>query len=484
MLINLDGQGALYAQIYRALRRAILNGELAPGARLPATRALCEVLGVSRNVVLLAYDQLLAEGYLAGRVGSGSYVASPLPEQMLRAPKSSAAEAPGPPGPARLSAYARRALLGAATGRTQSDEAAPRYDFRYGPTNLDGVALSVWRRLLAQHAALPPITYSPAEGSPALRAAVADYVRRCRGVRCDAEQVLIVTGSQQALDLVGRVLLEAGDRVLIEEPHYRGARAAFLSAGAELLPVEVDGEGFDIAAGEGSDARLAYVTPSHQFPTGAVMSLARRLALLQWAAREDAYVVEDDYDSEYRYEGRPVEAVQGLDRHGRTLYIGTFSKVLFPALRLGYLVVPPELAPAFAAAKWLADRHTPTLEQEALAELIAGGHFERHLRRKRREHAVRRETLLAALAEQLGERAEPCGTQAGVHLLVWLPGVALSDLEPLVERAARADVGVYSIAPYYLNPPDRAGLLLGYANLSEEEIREGVRRLATVIREG
>lgn len=245
----------------------------------------------------------------------------------------------------------------------------------------------------------------------------------------------------------------------------------------------MDGEGLDVAAAPPDGARLVYVTPSHQFPTGAVMSLRRRLALLEWAARYGAYVLEDDYDSEFRYEGRPVEAVQGLDRHGRTIYVGTVSKVLSPTLRLGYLVVPEALVEACEALKWLCDRHTPTLEQAALADFMAEGHFERHLRRMRTRNARRREALLAALDEQLGGRVRMTGTNAGVHLLVWLRGVPPARLGELIDRAAANGVGLYSCAPYFLEPPPEAGLLMGYASLSPEEIREGIRRLGEIVGE-
>jgi GntR family transcriptional regulator/MocR family aminotransferase len=291
-----------------------------------------------------------------------------------------------------------------------------------------------------------------------------------------------VNGSQQAIDLTARVLVDPNDIVVIEEPHYQGARKVFAAAGAELVFSSVDTEGLDAAtlpAAAGS-AKLAYVTPSHQFPTGAVMTLARRLALLAWAERTAAFVFEDDYDSEYRYEGKPIEAVQGLDRANRVIYTGTFSKVMYPALRAGYMVLPPPLVEPVAAAKWLSDRHTPTLEQEALAEFIVEGHFERHLRRSRMRNAARRAALLDALDTHLGDRVEVSGANAGIHMLVWLRDLAPEDLDPLVERAARAGVGIYPVTPYFATPPPRAGLVMGYASMNEKDIQEGVRVLAEV----
>ncbi len=480
MLIRLDPRnerrGPLYRRIYEHLRRAILDGELQAGRRLPSSRELAGELGLSRNVVVVAYEQLLAEGYVEGRVGAGTFVAAPLPEVSPTRDPRPAARTRKPP---RLTAFAERAVAERPLDVSPARTPAPRYDFRYGGVDPDARSLEIWRRLLLRRAGELRSGYGPSAGHPELRRQIADYVRQSRGVRCGLGQILVVNGSQQALDLAIRLLVAPRQRVLIEEPHYQGARKAFLAAGAELVPGRVDDEGLDVEAlPPGAErARLVYVTPSHQFPTGAVMSLKRRLALLDWADRHDAYILEDDYDSEFRYEGRPVEAVQGLDRHGRTIYAGTLSKVLSPALRLGYLVVPEELAEAFAAVKWLSDRHTPTLEQAAVADFMAEGHFERHLRRLRTRNARRRAALLEAIEEHLGDRVRVTGTNAGVHLLVWLHDIAPEDLGDLIERAAGDGVGVYSCVPYFLAPPAEAGLLLGYATLSSGEIREGIRRL-------
>src|SRR5215471_18269200 len=413
MFIKLDGSGVLSQQIYHALRRAILAGQLAPGTRLPATRVLAHELGVSRNTVLLAYDQLLAEGYTVGQTGSGTYVATALPDVTLSAPDARVRAVSASEGTTlHLSAYGQRVAQNTALPPPSAvSHCHPvHYDFRYGLPDAAAFPHETWRRLLARWAravSVQDLHYGPPEGYAPLRQAIADYLQR-------------------ALDLTARVLLDAGDRVLIEEPHYQGARQVFLAAGAQLITVPTDTEGLvTTALPEMAVAtRLVYVTPSHQFPTGAIMSLVRRLALLQWAETAEAYVLEDDYDSEFRYAGRPVEAVQGLDRSGRALYIGTFSKVLFPALRLGYLVLPPPLVPLFAAAKWLTDRHTSTLEQAVLTDFIHEGHFEHHLRRSRTRNAARRAALLAALSTYLGARVEVSGANAGVHLLVWLRDVA------------------------------------------------------------
>lgn len=483
MLIRLDGKDALYLQVYRALRQAILDSDLGPGSRLPPTRVLSRDLSVSRNVVLQAYDQLYAEGYVEGRVGSGTFVARELPEELLRAARTSDPEAPRETIERRLSAWGQRALRSGAPTRTPPLPEPPlRWDFQYGEVAPDEQCLKLWRRLLARRSEDLYLNYSPAEGWPELRVHLAEYVRRSRGVLCGPEQVVVVNGSQQALDLAARLLIEPGDPVVIEEPHYQGARQIFLSAGARLVPTPVDDEGLNLSAAVDTEGvRLAYITPSHQFPTGAVMSLARRLELLDWAESHDAYLLEDDYDSEYRYGSRPVESVQGLDRRGRTIYIGTLSKVLFPSLRLGFLVLPEDLVPPFVAAKWLLDRQSPTLEQAVLAEFIAEGHFERHLRRMRTLNAERRKVLLEALQDELGDAIEIQGTNAGVHLLVWLRHVRAADLGELIRRAADRGVGIYSVEHYFLSPPERAGLVLGFSSLSLEEIRRGVAELAKVV---
>jgi GntR family transcriptional regulator/MocR family aminotransferase len=489
MFVKLDGTGALYQQLYQSLRSAILAGQLAPGTRLPATRTMARELSVSRNTVLLAYEQLLAEGYAVGQTGSGTYVASSLPDAMLTAANvPETLESTSQEAAPRLSTYGRHAATNSPLN-PPSDPArlsALRYDFRYGLPAVEDFPHDIWRRLLtrrARSASLRSLRYGPPEGYGPLREAIADYLRRSRAVICEPEQIVVVNGSQQALDLTARILLDPGDRVVIEEPHYQGARQVFLAAGAELLPGRVDAEGLDVTAlpKAAAEARLAFVTPSHQYPSGAIMSLARRLALLSWAEATDAYVLEDDYDSEYRYEGRPVEAVQGLDRHGRVIYVGTFSKVLFPALRLGYMVLPRPLVQPILAAKWLTDRHTSTLEQEMLTDFIREGHFERHLRRSRTRNAALRAALLEALHTHLGSRISISGANAGIHLLVWLHDVAPDQLDALIAAAARADVGLYAVTPYYMTPPSQAGLLLGYAAMTETDIRDGIERLARVL---
>jgi GntR family transcriptional regulator/MocR family aminotransferase len=322
--------------------------------------------------------------------------------------------------------------------------------------------------------------YGAPEGSPRLREVITGYLQRARGVQCDPDQVLIVNGSQQALDLIARTLIDPDDVVVIENPNYLGAREVFLAAGARLVPGLVDAEGLNIdrLPPLARRARLIYVTPSHQFPTGAVMPLARRLALLAWTAAHGSYVIEDDYDSEYRYEGRPIEAMQSLDRNGRVIYVGTLSKILFPALRLGYLVLPKPLVDVFRTVKHLSDRHTASLQQDVVTEFVAQGHFERHLRRTRKRNAQRRVALLRVLAREFGDTISVQGANAGLHVLAWFRNRAPEDAEEIVARAEQAGVGVYPVTPYYLDRPPAAGLVLGYAALNANEIDAGITLLA------
>jgi len=481
MLLNLRGRGPLYRRLYHALKSGIHAGRLAPAARLPSTRSLAADLGLSRNTVMLAYEQLLAEGYIVSRHRSTTRVAAAVPARI--APASSAPAGKVPP---QISAYARRLTQDPAMPPSGSYASRPglRYDFRYGRPALDEFPREIWRRLLAsraRRAGRESFGYASPAGYAPLREALAEYLKRARGLSCDADQIVIVNGSQQGIELATRVLLDPGDAAVVEEPHYPGATLSFAAAGARLVRIACDASGLDTVCLAGVRARLAYVTPCHQFPTGVIMPLERRLALLEWAARAAAWVIEDDYISEFRYEGNPLEALQALDRHGRVIYIGTFSKTLFPALRAAYLVLPRPLVRPFLVAKWIGDRFSPTLAQEALAEFIASGQFERYLRRAGARNAARRRALIESLREHLGDRVEIAGENTGVHLLVRLNGVRLREVDGLIERAARAGVGLYSIAPYYATPPRRAGLLFGYASLTEADIAAGVRRLAALL---
>ena len=366
---------------------------------------------------------------------------------------------------------------GATCCRTISATARPR-----SPT----FQHETWCRVVSRRArrvTLRDLDYGPPQGLPALREVIADYVGRARAIACTPEQILVVNGSQQALDLAARVLVDPGDVVLMEEPHYRGARTVMKAAGAKIETIAVDDHG--LRTGEllqrRTPSRLAIVTPSHQFPTGAVMPLSRRLDLLTWARRAGACIFEDDYDSEYRYSGRPIEALAALDDSGSVLYAATFSKVMFPSLRLGYMILPERLVDPIRSVKALMDTGGPTLAQAALVDFIREGHFERHLHRTRTRNAGRRAAMLDAIERHLGDRVQVSGINAGLHLMLWLRDLPATRSRELRMRAARAGVGVYSVDPFYLNPPSRVGLLLGYSSMPEKQIAEGIRRFAAVV---
>ena len=488
LTIPLSKRGdSLFRQIYRRLREAILSGKLSGGEKLPSTRDLAEQLGVSRTVVVLAYDQLLAEGFATGRHGSGTYVSAGIGARS---------------DPSQKSVKLRLSRFGAVAGEawTRMNFPAPRprallYDFAYGRSGLEKFPFEMWRRMLlrcSRRARVAELDYGPAGGSPRLREAICVHLRRSRAVVCDPSQITVVNGSQQALDLIARVLIESGDRVAIEDPIYQGTREVLLAAGAQLIPMAVDRDGLDPEK-LARNVRIAFVTPSHQYPTGAILPLARRLALLGWAKRANAIVVEDDYDGEFRYEGQPLESLQGLDREGRVIYIGTFSRTVFSALRIGYLIAPKRLVSAFHAAKWLCDRHTATLEQEALAEFISSGMYERYLRRVRRRNAACRSALLESIHEYIGDRVEVTGDGAGAHIVLWPKN--LVNEEEIVAKAAERGVGVYGISGYYMRSEFRSlpqktgrgreslrkGIILGYSRLREAGIREGIRRLSEII---
>jgi GntR family transcriptional regulator/MocR family aminotransferase len=467
------GGNPLHKQIYAGLRSAVLSGKLAPAARLPSTRDLAEQLRVSRAVVLEAYDQLLAEGFVTGRSGSGTYVAEGLSSSRLVRPKKTAK--------LRLSGFGGAAA--AVTLEGSGRQPYYRYDFKFGRSESDVeiFPFAQWHRMLtrrARKASVAELDYGPPAGNPALREAICAHLRRSRAVACDPSEVIIVNGSQQALDLIARVLLERGDRVAIENPSYQGTRQILLAAGARLVSVPVDTDGLNPAKLP-QNARLCFVTPSHQFPTGAILPLARRLALLEWANRTNAVIVEDDYDGEFHYRGQPLESLQGLDTDGRIVYVGTFSRTVFPSLRVGYLVVPKSLIAAFTGAKWINDQHSAVLEQQALAEFITTGAYERHLRRLRRRNSLRREALLGSVDEYLRDRVEVTGDGAGAHVALW-PKRRL-DEALLLARAAERGVRIYGMSRYFLTRPSQPGFLLGYSRMKEAEIRQGIRRLSDVL---
>ncbi len=479
-LATTDAQ-PLYRQLYESLRNAVLGGQLAAGARLPSTRDLCATLSLSRNTVVNAFDQLIAEGYLESRVGDGTYVTNALPDAHLTVPKRRS-PTPTPRREAPVFSQRFQAMIDSPTGLREEHSATRA--FRTGVPGLQEFPVHTWARLLAHHWRRVPTTllgYGSNLGYLPLRQALADYLGAARGVRCTADQVIITSGSQDALNMVTLLLLNPGDPVWLEDPGYRGARAALLTAGAKITPVPVDSEGLDLAAGIRlqPNARLVYVTPSHQYPLGVTMSLSRRLALIDWARQTGAWLIEDDYDSEYRYHGRPLSSLQGLDVAGQVLYIGTLSKVLFPALRLGYLVIPTALVEGFQRALAMMQHHLPGVEQAVLADFIREGHFARHIRQMRLLYAERQQILLTAAQQALGDQLVITPSEAGLHV-TGLLAKGLDD-HRISERALRLGVEAQPLSSYTLGNLERGGLVLGYAGLTADQIREGVVQLRRAI---
>ncbi|KDN18143.1 MocR-like pyridoxine biosynthesis transcription factor PdxR [Amycolatopsis rifamycinica] len=457
--VSLAGRGDLSVRIYRQLRDAVLDGRLRAGERLPPTRELARRLAVSRNTVAVAYDRLTADGFVTGRVGAGTYVCAELP-----APKPR--NAPSTRGPRPKAVW--RSLPPPAAEAV----AVPRFDFRVGIPDATLFPLDTWRRLLARElrdtAGLAH--YAEPGGHPGLRAAIARHVGVSRSVRAGADDVLVTQGAQQALDLLCRVLLEPGDRVAVEEPGYRMAGLLFASHGAEVVGVPVDGEGLDVAALP-SRTKLVYVTPSHQFPLGTPMSLARRTALLAWAGRAGAVVVEDDYDSEFRFSDRPLEPLQSLDRDGRVAYVGSFSKTLLPMLRLGFLIAPASLRDALHHARRLSGRHGDLPAQAALAGFIDEGLFARHLRRATKVYADRHERITTTLDRVFAGRLTRVPSAAGLHLCALADDD--TDLAPVVSRAAAAGAAIQTLPDLSGGFP-RQGVVLGYGSIPLDSIDAGL----------
>jgi GntR family transcriptional regulator/MocR family aminotransferase len=474
MSLDRDAGTPIYRQIYEQFREEILSGRMPPRTQLPGTRELAAELGVSRHTALNAFELLLAEGYVAGKIGSGTYVAE-LPEGLVS--RHAAAEA----GTARVTVAEAREVQAVSLFMPRPDEIGP---FRTGMPALDQFPIQTWSRLAAsclRTASVRDLHYSDPSGHLALRKLLADYLSQHRAVRCEPEQILIVAGSQQALSLVARVLLDRGDRLWIEDPNYPGARYGLAVTGARLMSVPVDQEGIDVAAGieRHGKAKAVYVTPSHQFPLGVTMSLRRRLQLLDWAAQCESWIIEDDYDSEYRYNSPPLSSLHGLDTHRRVIYIGTFSKVLMPALRLGYLVAPPELVPAFRAARQADDFCPSFLPQAILAEFIRRGHFARHIRKMRRIYRARLDALVEALHREFGDFLELPKTVAGLNLVAWLPsGVRDSTA---AKAALEAGISTTPMSRFYLTEKPRNGLFLGFGGVTPQQIGEGARRLKAAL---
>jgi GntR family transcriptional regulator / MocR family aminotransferase len=482
--LKLTSDQPLYQQLYAHLRTSILSGKLKGGTKLPSSRTLADELGISRNTVRTTYAQLLAEGYLESILGGGTFVAQFLPDSFLKTsvPKPSKRFKESLPTPLQVSRHtkAQLAALQMATALSLSREGLLR-PFNTATPALSEFPHKVWGRLVARHARRRPIssmTYQDLAGYRPLRDVIAEHVTVARSVNCTPEQIVITSGAQGALNLAARVLLDPGDQVWLEDPGYPGAKGAFVGVGATIVPVPVDQEGLVVETGvaRAPRARLAFVTPSHQFPLGMTMSLSRRLALLEWAKSANAYILEDDYDSEYRFKGRPLAALQGLDEAGHVLYIGTFTKVLFPALRIGYLVLPQPLTEAFIVVRSIVDIHPPTLEQAALADFMAEGHFNRHLRRMRKLYVERRDLILHAL-HGLPLRIDT--PETGLNCVVWLPDSA--DEMNLVRQAERQGLALWPISAFCSKPMPGKAVLVGFGGYSNQELKPAARRLAKLL---
>jgi GntR family transcriptional regulator/MocR family aminotransferase len=477
----------LYKQLYERLRGAILTAQLERGAPLPSTRALAHELGVSRTTTILAYEHLLSEGYLESKKGQGTAVARSLPTMPTMRVRTS------PDRPPAERTDARKASPSRLASRVPPLQEIPLPRRRAGRTGgvfyggepaLDLFPWKVWARLIARRArqSLRAFAhYQPPAGYEPLREAIAAHIGIARGVRCTPEQIVLTAGSQGALDLAARTLLDPGDAAWLENPGYFSARGALLAAGAQVVPVPVDEQGLVVERGRqrSPQARLVATTPAHQFPTGVTMSLPRRLALLDWAQEAGAWILEDDYDGEYRFTGRPLEALQGLDAAGRVLYIGTFSKVLFPALRLGYLVAPADLVEPLLVMRRFLDVHLPLLEQMALCDFLREGYYARHLRRMRQLYLRRRDLLYRELRAHLGGLLEVQAPEVGMYLVGWLPPG--KDDQRAAHLAAQVGIAVMAISPYSVEPLARGGLVFGFASTNEDAIPREVQRLAAVL---
>lgn len=471
--ISLAGRGSLSARVYRQLFEAVVDGRLRPGEQLPPTRELARRLDVSRNTVAVAYERLVAEGVLVGRVGAGTFVCSePINRVAVRR------------APTGAGVHARSVWM-TLPNPTPDRTLTPVYDFRVGTPDAKLFPFAIWRRLVARqlrHAAIGSATYGEPEGHPGLRAAIARHIGISRSVRASADDVIVTQGAQQAFDLIGRVLIEPGSCVAVEEPGYPPVRQLFQSLGARVIGVPVDDEGINVAAIPKA-ARLVYVTPSHQFPLGTPMSLPRRTALLNWAEHRGAVVIEDDYDSEFRFEGRPLDPLQNLDRSGRVIYVGSFSKVMLPTLRLGFLIAPSSLRSALRSAKRLTDWHGELPTQAALARFIDEGLLARHIRKAAREYATRHALIVEGMQRDFGRWLRVVPSAAGLHVAARIPPGASVDLSLLAQRAEAWGILVRTLSFFSAESPAHDGFVIGYGAIPAEKITEGLSRLAKSFRD-
>ncbi len=470
----------LHRQIYDGYRTAIVNRSLRAGQQIPSTRSLAVELRISRIPVLNAYAQLLAEGYFESRAGTGTFVSSSLPDELT---------AIGYRGVRTAEAVSGSRLVSRRSAPVTGIEDEPWLRgsgaFSVGQLAFDHFPFQIWSSLVARHCRrvrASSLNYGDPMGSKEFRESIAAYLRTSRAVRCEPQQIMVVSGSQQALEISARVLLDPGSRIWIEEPGYPLMQEAFRMAACELMPIPVDSEGLNVAAGvkQRGKARAAYVTPSHQFPLGVSMSASRRLQLLDWAQSVGAWIIEDDYDSEYRYESMPIASLQGLDHNARVIYLGTFSKTLFPSLRIGYMVIPFDLVDRFAAVRRVMDLCSPQLYQAVLTDFINEGHFARHIRRTRLLYCERRSALVDALQTEAGSLLEAIGGEAGMHLVVTLPE-ELRDQE-ISRRAAGQKLWLWPLSRCYLGKVSRQGFILGFGSTPAAEMPHAVRRLLKILK--
>jgi GntR family transcriptional regulator/MocR family aminotransferase len=480
-------QVPLYEQLYLELRRQILGGRLRRGVRLASTRDLARHLAVSRFTVVTALERLLAEGYLLTRAGTGTFVAATLPDRAMRAGGGRSPVARGDDVPASLSGRGRRLQLLHVTGPRPDEPRA--FQPRRAPLDIFPVrAWSTLVRRLWKQSGYRQLEYGEPAGYRPLREAIAAHISVTRAVRCDPDHVVVTSGSQQAFDILFRVLLDPGDRAWIEEPGYLDVRAALLAAGADLVPVPIDGDGIRVGEGRrlAGFARLAVVSPSHAYPSGVTLSAARRIELITWARSAGAWIVEDDYDSYFRFAGRPMSALQGMEPGAHVIYVGTFSKTVFPSLRLGFCVVPDSLIDAVTNARAVADRNSPMIDQAVLTEFMSSGHYDRHLRRLRVACQERHQAMQQAFARVFGDRLQLTRMSAGTHVIGRFPAEWLADDPGLPARvaalAAEDGVIVFPLSRYCLNPPAPDALVLGFGGLSPRRIAAGAEKLFAIIR--
>lgn len=474
--------GKIKEQFHHALKAVILNGQLKPGAKLPSSRTLCETMSISRNSVIAGFERLIDEGYLISKKGSGTYVSPLIPDEMIHIPAVAHSEHRGDDGPSLNISPHMQAMFEVWDKTVPYMTQNRMFNIGVGCTDLFPHELwgrllgRTWRQFRKQMGQLnDPLGFKP------LRLAISDYIRTTRGLNCTQDQIVIVNGTQQAMNLAAQVLLQAGDEVWLDEPGYDGALGAFTAIGAKVRPIVSDKQGMDIAYGiqRWPQAKMIFTAPSHQFPLGGTLSLSRRMALLDWAAENKAWIFEDDYNSEFRYTAQPIQALQGLDQQRRVIYAGTFSKMMFPEFRLGFLVVPNNLIESFKLAKYYADTRTSYLEQATLAAFIADGHYARHVRRVRKVCYERQQALIEAIRRYLPNsfRVEP--SDSGIHLVCWLAGHLQE--QDIIDKCREVGLGAQPLSRYCQTESTGQAVLLGFADHPASELVEGVRKLAVIM---